>query len=132
VRAHVPRGRPAEWTSESLCTLLRNISDTRERYPNLKRRIEIYRVLVKRGAPYAGKKTDYLEYGHKMALDPKRNEILRMQRNAIVDEAIAVIRIIYKDRGFTGAPPAVEGRLRDKALDQALNRIGASKGGWEK
>ena len=56
VRAHVPRGRPAEWTSESLCTLLRNISDTRERYPNLKRRIEIYRVLAKRGAPYAGKK----------------------------------------------------------------------------
>jgi hypothetical protein len=98
----------------------------------LKRRTEIYRVLVKRGAPYAGKKTDYLEYRHKMALDPKRNEILRMRRDAIVDEIITVIRMSYKDKGFPDAPPAVESRIRDEALDQALNSIGASKGGWEK
>jgi hypothetical protein len=105
VQAHVPRGRPPMWTSKELCTLLRRISDIREQYPHLKRRREIYGVLVKRGAPYAGKETDYLKYGHKLALDPKHNEILRMHRDAIVQEAMTVIRWSYEAKGKGGCAP---------------------------
>jgi hypothetical protein len=92
VRAHVPPGRPTEWTSEDLCTLLRRISDSRKKHPSLKGRNAIYGVLVKRGQPYAGEKTDRLKYAHKRALDPKQNEILRMHQNAIVEEGMTIIR----------------------------------------
>jgi hypothetical protein len=71
VQTAVTRGRPTEWTSEKLCVLLRHISNARRGHRILKRREEIYRLLVKRGAPYGGKKTDFVEYGHKKALDPK-------------------------------------------------------------
>ena len=128
VQAHVPRGRPPMWTSEELCTLLRRVSDTREQYPHLKRRREIYGVLVKRRAPYAGKETDYLKYGHKLALDPKYNEILRMHRDAIVQEAMVVIRLSYEAEGRGDVPPAIEDKIRDKALDQALEKLGAPLG----
>jgi hypothetical protein len=92
VRAHVPPGRPPEWTSEDLCTLLRNISDTRKKYPNLKGRTAIYGVLVKPGQPYAGEKKDRLKYAHKLALDPKHNKILRMHRDAFIQDAMTIIR----------------------------------------
>jgi hypothetical protein len=128
VRAHVPPGRPPKWTSKDLCTLLRNISDTREQHPGLKRRTEIYRALVKRGAPYAGKKTDHLKYGHKLALDPKNNEILRVHRDAIIQEAMIIIRWSYKDTGRGDVPPAVEEKIRETALDWALENIGAPLG----
>jgi hypothetical protein len=132
VQAHVPRGRPGIWTGEALCTLLRHISDTREQNSNLKTRSEIYRVLVKRGAPYAGKKTDFLKHGHKRALNPNYNEILRMLKDAFVQESMSVIRLSYKDKGITNVPLAVEQKIKDIALDDALIKIGAPKGGWGK
>ena len=128
VRAHVPRGRPAERTSEDLCTLLRRISDTRKRHPKLKRRSEIYRALVKRGAPYAGEKIDRLKHAHNVALDLKYNEILRMHRDAFIREALTVIRWSYEDKGIDGVPPAVEDKIRGVALDHALKTIRAPFG----
>jgi hypothetical protein len=47
---------------------------------------------VKPGAPYAGKKADFLKYGHQQALDIKKNDILRDQRDAFIQETMAVIR----------------------------------------
>jgi hypothetical protein len=128
VLAHVRRGRPREWTNESLCILLRNISKTREQNPSLKRRAEIYDVLVKRRAPYAGKEKDYLKYAHKIALDPRYNEILCMHRDAFVEEAMAVIRLSYEEKGIRNVPPAIEDKIHDIALDHALESIGAPLG----
>jgi hypothetical protein len=125
VGAHIPPGRPPEWTSKALCMLLRRISATREKYPHLKGRSVIYRALVKRGEPYAGKKTDYLKYGHRLALDPKHNEILRMHRDAFVQEA----KTIYREtEGIGDVPPAIEDRFRVLALDHALVKLGAPFG----
>jgi hypothetical protein len=128
VQAHVPRGRPTEWTDERLCALLHHINDARRANRNLKRREEIYRLLVKRGAPYAGKNTDYVEYGHKKALDPKSNKTLRMYRDEFVREAMYVHRASYNNNE---APPAVKQKIEEIALDDALTKIGAPYGGWE-
>jgi hypothetical protein len=128
VRANVPPGRPTQWTSEDLCALLRHISDTRKKDPHLKRRSEIYSALVKRSAPYAGKKEDHLKYAHKRALDPKHNEILRMHRDASIQEARTVIRWSYEKMGKGEVPPAVGEKIRETALDAALEKIGAPLG----
>jgi hypothetical protein len=130
VRAHVRPGKPVKWSSEDLCELLRHISAIRERNPHLKTKQQVYRALVKR-APYAGKKTDFLKYGHDQALDPRKNDILRSHRDAFIQISIGAIRLAYEEKGMTGVPPAIEQKIKDLALDHALGEIGAPKSRWE-
>lgn len=131
-RAHVRRGAPDKWTPQTLCALLRHISSARQQYPHLKNREEIYRTLVKRGAAYTGRKTSYLKHGHKRALDPQANEILRYHRDAFIDEWIGVNQLSDEDKGITWARSAIPSEIKELALGHALTKIGAPESQWKK
>ncbi len=130
VAAHVGRGRPAGWNSESLCSLLRQISKAREKRPNAKPS-EIYRFLIKPKAAYAGKTESYLKHGHSLALNLDRNDILRKTRDLVAAGYIDVLRVGYQERGWT-VTAADERGIKDFVLDEALEVIGAPHGRWIK
>jgi hypothetical protein len=132
VGAHSSRGRPAEWNSESLCNLLRQISKARERRPNAKPS-EIYRSLIKPKAAYAGKTESYLKHGHRLALNPDRNEILRNAQGLVAAGYIGVLREGLQEKGL--AVTASDDRhIKDSdfVFAEALELIGAPLGRWTK
>jgi hypothetical protein len=128
VHSHRSRGRPVEWDSESLCDLLRAISKFRKKNPNAKRS-DIYRSLTKERAPYSGKTEDYLKHGHRLALNPERNHILRSALDLVAD----VLRVGYQEQGraITSSDKARIKRM-DSVLEDALEFIGAPNSGLKK
>jgi hypothetical protein len=109
VHSHRSRGRPAEWNDDSLCNLLRHISAVREKRPDANSS-DIYRILTKPKATYAGKTANYLKHGHRLALNLERNGTLRNARDLIVAEK----------------------RVKEPKIDEALALIGAPFGGLGK
>jgi hypothetical protein len=127
VQAHVSRGQPKKWNSERLCELLRNISDARQNRPKAKRS-EIYRSLIKK-PPYKGKSESYLKHGHRLALDPKHNEILRINFDRQFQDFIDITRWQYREKGMA-VPLPVEQEIKSFALNKALKAIGAPNSSW--
>jgi hypothetical protein len=128
--AHIRKGRPAEWDAESLCKLLRHISEVRKKRPNAKQS-EIYQSLIKRNAPYAGKTESYLKHGHRLALNLDRNEILRLKRDLVAQGYLEVLRVSYEEKGWA-VTASHERRIRNWVLDEALELIGAPNSRWVK
>jgi hypothetical protein len=132
VGAHAGRGRPPEWNSESLCNLLRKISEARAIRPNANQS-EIYRSLTKPKAAYSGKTVDYLKHGHRLALNLDRNEILCKARDLVASGYVDVVRVSYQEKGRT-VTASDESRIKESesVLDEALKLIGAPRGRWIK
>jgi hypothetical protein len=132
VGSHASRGRPAEWNSENLCSLLREISAAREKRPNAKPS-DIYRILIKPKAAYAGKTEDYLKHGHRLALDLNRNDILRQARDLVAQGYVDVLRVGYEEKGWT-VTASDERSVRDSdfVIAEALEFVGAPHGRWIK
>jgi hypothetical protein len=131
-QAHVSRGRPKEWASESLCNLLRQISLARAKRPNAKPS-EIYRSLIRSKASYSGKTEDYVKHGHRLALDLNRNEILRNARDLIAGGYIDVLCGHYQEKGWRVTASDEKGiKDMEPVLDDALALIGAPNSRWAK
>jgi len=132
VHSHRSRGRPAEWDSESLCDLLREISKIRERCPNASRS-DIYRFLSKAKSPYAGKTENYLKHGHRLALNLDRNHLLRNARDLVAGGYLDVLRVSYHEEG-RAVTVSDEGKIKsmDSVFDEALELIGAPNSRLEK
>ena len=131
VHSHPSRGRPAEWDSEGLCALLRAISKVRERLPNAKRS-EIYLSLTRTRSPYARKSKDYLKYGHRLALNLERNDILRTARDMVVAGYLDFLRVGRQEqrRAITTSDKSQIEKMAS-VLDDALELIGAPNSGLE-
>ena len=122
------RGRPKKWNGESLCELLRHVSDARKKRPSAKRS-DVFRSLVKR-APYAGLEPDALKHAYAAALDPKRNKVLFDQRDAINQQHQSVIELVMKEKGMA-VSDTTKKAIEVLALDQALRAIGAPDSRWK-
>jgi hypothetical protein len=132
VHSHRSRGRPVEWDGESLCDLLRAISKFRKKNPNAKRS-DIYRSLTKERGSYSGKTEDYLKHGHRLALNPERNHILRSALDLVAAGHLDVLRVGYQEQGraITSSDKARIKRM-DSVLEDALEFIGAPNSGLKK
>ena len=128
------RGAPRKWNSESLCDLLRHISIARKKNPKAKRS-DVYLFLVKRGAPYDGKKLDFLKHAYSIALDRKHNEILFNLVDGLKNSYKKILALANKEKGASppvAMPVAMEHKIEKLALKQALEAIGAPDALWEK
>lgn len=128
------RGAPRKWSSSSLCELLRNISTTRKKRPNAKQG-EVYRSLVKPGAPYEGKKPDSIKHAYSIALDPRHNDILFHLVDGLKDSYEKILALANEERGVAAPvamPVAMKRKIENLALKQALEAIGAPDALWEK
>jgi hypothetical protein len=123
------RGRPKKWNSESLCALLRHVSDARKKRPSVKRS-DVFRSLVKPKALYNGLKPDALKHAYAAALDPKRNKVLFDQRDAINQQHQSVIELVMKEKGMA-VSDTTKKAIEVLALDQALRAIGAPDSRWK-
>jgi hypothetical protein len=124
------QGRPRKWNSESLCKLLRHVSDARKKWPGAKRG-DVFRTLVKPKAPYPGLKPDALKHAYAAALDPKRNKALFDHRDALNHQHQLIIELAMREKGMA-VPDTTKKAIEDLALDQALGAIGAPDSRWKK
>jgi len=129
-QSHVSRGRPAEWDSESLCKLLRHISQARKKRPSAKAS-EIFRALIRQNAPYHGKTESYLKHGYRLALDIERNDQLRLWRDRWAQGYLDVLRAGYEEKGWA-VTASDERRIENLVLDEALESLGAPNVRWVK
>lgn len=129
--AHFGRsiGRPKKWNGESLCDLLRKISDVRKNSPKAKPS-DVFRILVKKGARYSEMKADALKHAYSAALNRRRNVTLFR----IVDENKTSYRKILEFTSAENGLPlraSVERQIEKLALADALRAIGAPNCIWE-
>ncbi len=125
----VGQGRPRKWNSESLCELLRHVSDARTKWPGAKRS-DIFRSLTKPKAPHDGQKPDALKHAYAAALNPKHNKVLFDHRDAINQQHQAIIELAYEEKGMS-VPDVIKKAIKNLALDEALNAIGAPDARWK-
>ena len=88
-----------------------------------------------RGAPYAGKKPNYIKHAYSNALDPKYNEALFEIVDGLKHSYKKILALANEEKGETSSvaiPVAIEQKIEKLALRDALEAIGAPDALWEK
>lgn len=128
------RGAPRKWNGLSLCELLCHISTIRNKLPNAKQS-DVYGFLVKRGAPYFGRKPDSLKHAYSIALNRKYNDPLFHLVDGLKDSYERILALANEEKGAAlpvDMPAAMKRKIEKMALKQALEAIGAPDALWEK